>query len=198
MTKADGKKFPIIPVAIAGSVVVLLLVVGGFAYAAHMEQEDSFCGSCHTQPETTFLQRATAAQPVDMASYHMMLKGKDCIDCHAGAGLGGHLAAELQGALNAFHWYTGTAIQPAVLITPISDATCLSCHQAVTGERSLNNHFHGDMTKWQAADPNAGSCVSCHSGHSTASTLPASYSTDQIQDQAVCDACHSAIRKGTD
>lgn len=187
-------KFPLLTIAIAAVAVVLLLAVGGFVYAGHMDQDNAFCGSCHTQPETTYLQRDAAPQPVDMASYHIMLKGKDCIDCHSGSGLTGRLAAEFQGALNAWHYFTGTAVQPAVLVHPISDATCLKCHQNVTSERSLENHFHGDLAKWQAADPRAGTCVSCHSGHSTTNNLPASYATDQAQDKPVCDACHIAIR----
>jgi nitrate/TMAO reductase-like tetraheme cytochrome c subunit len=190
------KKSPLLPLAISAILVVLLLAAGGFAYASNMDQNNTFCGSCHTQPETSYLQRATAPQPVDMASYHILYKGKRCIDCHSGAGLTGRLAAEFQGALNALHWYTGTAVQPAVLVHPISDATCLKCHQKVTAERSLENHFHGDLAKWQAADPQAGSCVSCHSGHATTSNLVASFSTDQAQDKAVCDACHLAIRSG--
>lgn len=30
-------------------------VVGGFAFAANQESHDPFCGSCHTQPETSYL-----------------------------------------------------------------------------------------------------------------------------------------------
>jgi hypothetical protein len=192
------KKFPILFTVIAGVVLVLLLAGGGFAFAASMEQNNSFCGSCHTQPESTNLSRSQAAQPVDMASYHIIMKGKNCIDCHAGPGLTGRMSAELQGALNAFHWFTGTAVQPAKLIQPIADGNCLQCHQDVTRDRARNNHFHGLLVKWQAADPNAGHCVSCHSGHSTTSSLPANFRADQRQDQAVCDACHRAIRRGDD
>ncbi len=197
-TKPARKKSLLLPILISLAVLILLLTAGGFVYAASQETNNAFCASCHSQPETEFLQRANAPQPVDMASYHMMLKGKDCIDCHAGPGLLGRMAAEFQGALNALHWYTGTAVQPAVLVHPISDAICLKCHQNVTRDRDLNNHFHGELAKWQKADPNAGTCVTCHPGHSTAANLPASFSADQAQDQAACDACHNAIRKGTD
>ena len=108
----------------------------------------------------------------------------------------GRLAAELQGAQNAFHWYTGTAVQPAKLTAPVGDDACLKCHENVTTQRGRNNHFHGFMTRWQAADPNAGHCVSCHSGHSTTTgTAQTNFTTQQV-DQPVCDSCHRAIRRG--
>ena len=38
------------------------------------------------------------------------------------------------GARNAFKWYTGTAVQPAVLTSPIGDGNCLKCHQDVVSQ----------------------------------------------------------------
>jgi nitrate/TMAO reductase-like tetraheme cytochrome c subunit len=72
-------------------------VVGGFAYAANQESHDPFCGSCHTQPETSYLERSTSAQQVDLASYHTTQNTK-CIDCHSGKGVFGRIKAELEGA----------------------------------------------------------------------------------------------------
>jgi hypothetical protein len=188
------KKFPLIPVIVAIAIAGVLLTASGFAFAATQEQNDSFCGSCHTQPESTFLQRSAAARAVDLASFHTAKK-TNCIDCHSGAGVTGRLAAELQGAQNAFHWYTGTAVQPAKLTAPVGDDSCLKCHANVTNQRSRNNHFHGFMARWQAADPNAGHCVSCHSGHSTSSGTAQSNFTGRQVTQPVCDACHRAIRR---
>ncbi len=190
-----AKKFPILLVILIVGVVGVLLAGSGFAFAATQEQNDSFCGSCHTQPESTFLQRSAAAQSVDLASFHTAKK-TNCIDCHSGAGVGGRLAAELQGAQNAFHWYTGSAVQPAKLTVPVGDDSCLKCHENVTTQRARNNHFHGLMTRWQAADPNAGNCVSCHSGHSTTTGTAQTNFTNQQVDQPVCDSCHRAIRRG--
>ncbi len=125
------KKFPLIPVIIAVAVVGLLLAGGGFAFAATQETHDPFCASCHTQPKSTFFERSQAAQAVDLASYHTSQETK-CIDCHSGPGVTGRVQAELLGARNALAWYTGTAVQPAVLTSPISDANCLKCHQDIT------------------------------------------------------------------
>src|SRR5512146_2330441 len=112
------KRFPLIPVLIAAALVVVLLAGGGFAFAATQESNDAFCASCHTQPETTYLQRSTGAQPPDLASFHTGQNTR-CIDCHSGPGIFGRMSAELMGARNALLWYTGKAVQPAVLNYPI-------------------------------------------------------------------------------
>ncbi len=180
----------------SGKLIILLVVLAlaaiftaaGFTFAASQEQHDSFCASCHTQPETTFYGRSTAGTPVDLASFHTAHQ-TNCINCHSGQGITGRMLAELIGARNALKWYTGTAIQPAVMTYAIGDQNCLKCHQAVTqrgftpqeqitvpggssgegegeGEgEGRNNHWHQFMARWQAASPTAGTCVSCHSGH---------------------------------
>ncbi len=197
----------------AALVVILAFTVGGFAFAANQETHDPFCASCHTQPESTFVQRSTTTPPVDLASYHTTQKNL-CIDCHSGEGVAGRLQAELMGAYNAAKWFTGTAVQPAVVVFPITDSHCVKCHQDVTQQgftpqtsmtipgastggrerEGRNNHWHAFLTRWQVADPNAGSCISCHAGHATDGNTQNGFLNAQNV-QATCDACHRAIRR---
>jgi nitrate/TMAO reductase-like tetraheme cytochrome c subunit len=171
-----------------------VLIASGFGFAANMEQKDSFCASCHTQPETTYFARSTAAQPVDLASAHTP-KETRCIDCHSGSGVPGRVSAELLGARNAALWYSGNAIQPAKLTAPIGDGNCLKCHQQVTVQRDRSNHFHYFLTRWQAADPNAATCVTCHPGHSTDVDVQQRYlNTPKVEQQ--CQACHNTLGGG--
>ena len=107
------------------------------------------------------------------------------------------------------------AVQPAVLTVPIADQNCLKCHQAITqrgytpqeqisvpGIRSRRggeeeggpNHWHENLARWQATASNAGTCTSCHAGHSTGSTVQAGF-MDGNTVQAVCDACHQVLRR---
>ena len=201
--KSPRKKFPWTPVLIVG-VILILLPASGFGYAAVQESHDSFCGSCHTQPESTYLQRSKAAQPVDLASYHTE-KSTRCIDCHSGAGVVGRLQAEMMGAENAFRWYTGTAAQPAPLTHPITDSHCLKCHQQVTSENYVpqnqalggegeaqNGHWHVFLPRWQAQSANAGTCVSCHTGHTTDGSVQLLYLNKQ-HTEAVCEGCHQVL-----
>jgi nitrate/TMAO reductase-like tetraheme cytochrome c subunit len=186
-------------------IIVIAVPVGGFAYAAQQEQHDAFCSSCHTQPESTFYNRSIAAQPVDLASAHRV-KNTNCIDCHSGVGLPGRLSAEVLGAQNAFKFYTKTAIQPAVLTVPIYDVNCLKCHQQVTSQgggqggtrirgEGKPNHYHEFLPRWQAADPNAGGCTSCHNGHLIETGGQFKYQNN-AQTQAVCEACHAVLHEG--
>jgi hypothetical protein len=207
------KKLAVIPVLLLAGVVFVLVAAGGFAFAASQESHDPFCASCHTQPETTFFQRSTATQPTDLASFHTT-KNSLCIDCHSGQGTFGRVQAELMGTRNAFKWYTGTAVQPAVVTYPIGDQYCLKCHQNVTtrgfspqeqitvpgarnggGEREGgNNHWHERLAQWQETSPTAGKCVNCHSGHAVDTSSQNGFMTAQNV-QAECNACHQVLRQ---
>ena len=188
------RKFPIFLTLVGLVVLGGIFAAGGFAFAATQEQNDSFCASCHTQPESTFYQRSIAAQSADLASAHTP-KDTRCIDCHSGPGLNGRVQAELLGARNAFMWYSGAAVQPAKLTSPIGDPNCLKCHQQETGREGRDNHFHAFLARWQASDPNAGGCVSCHGGHSTDGSADTRF-LNQAATQQVCDACHRVLGQG--
>jgi Doubled CXXCH motif (Paired_CXXCH_1) len=177
-------------------VVGIVLVASGFAFAATQEQHDSFCSSCHTQPESTFYQRSIATSPVDLASAHIPDKTR-CIDCHSGVGITGRMKAELLGAHNALAFYSGTAVQPAKLTHPIGDENCLKCHQNTVSQANIdiNNHFHAFLPRWQAVDPNAAKCVTCHAGHSTDGEASIAF-LNRTTTQGVCESCHRALGAG--
>jgi predicted CXXCH cytochrome family protein len=107
----------------------------------------------------------------------------------------GRIQAEMMGARNALLWYTHTAVQPAKVTYPIGDANCLKCHSEVTLARDQNNHFHYFLARWQAADGNAGKCISCHGGHSTDGTADSAFLTES-QVTPVCQACHQLLQVG--
>jgi nitrate/TMAO reductase-like tetraheme cytochrome c subunit len=206
--------FAVVPVLLGVAILLVLGAAGGFAFAATQESHDSFCASCHTQPETTFFQNSTAAQPTDLAAFHKT-KTTSCINCHSGQGILGRMQAELLGARNAFKWYSGTAIQPAVLMYPIGDQNCLKCHQNVTDRgfapqeqitvpglaaggregEGRPNHWHAFLTRWQTATPTAGTCVSCHSGHAAGTTAQTGF-MDAQKVETTCNACHQVLRTG--
>jgi nitrate/TMAO reductase-like tetraheme cytochrome c subunit len=216
--KPGRRKFPLLLALLGAVVLALVLAGGGFAFAATQEQHDPFCASCHTQPESAFYQNSVGSQPVDLASVHTTYKTR-CIDCHSGAGLTGRVQAEIMGARNALRFITHTDVQPARLTQPIGDENCLKCHPTVTARQGAgqgqpgqdqrqgegegggegrgglgpNNHYHINLARWQAADPTARGCVSCHGGH-TAGSSAATKFTSATQYQPVCDACHKVLR----
>ena len=213
--KSDLKKhrrFRILYVVIGLAAFGLLFTIAGFTFAATQEQHDSFCASCHTEPESTFVTRSIAAQPADLASFHTTQQVK-CIDCHSGVGATGRISAELMGARNALLWYSGRAQQPAVLTFPIRDENCLKCHTDVLQTRFTpkeqitvpglrggresgpNNHWHTFLSRWQATDASAGACTSCHGGHPTDGAAATGFMVSTAVEQE-CNACHQVMRRG--
>lgn len=173
-----------------------LIASSSFLFSVHSEENDAFCASCHTQPETTYYERTLAASPVDLASsHHAKNTPVKCIDCHSAPGLTGRISAVSLGASDAIKWYAGSAIQPAPLTVAISDANCLVCHQNTVVTTDFNMHFHRFLARWQRADSNAASCVSCHTAHTTDGDSSIGYLQAQRTTQ-ICQDCHRALGAG--
>lgn len=174
--------------------VVLLFGVGTFTFAASMEEKDSFCASCHTEPESTYYTRGQQQTPVDLATFHQTKQNR-CIDCHSGAGVPGRLVAMLIGARNAAAYFTKTAKQPAPLLFPIGDVNCTKCHAETTRATDFNQHFHAYLSRWQAADPSAATCVSCHTGHATDGDSSIQF-LNRARAEGICQKCHQVLGGG--
>jgi hypothetical protein len=212
---AGRKPFLIVSCLVAAAALAIFLGVAAFIYGATQEGHDVFCTSCHSQPETTYYQREVAADAVDMASYHSAGHAR-CIDCHSGPGVSGRIQAELLGARNAVKWYSGTAVQPAVLDNPIPDQNCLKCHQDVTGkgfspkeamkaperggeddDEAPRNHWHVNLARWQKTSTKAGTCLSCHPAHATGGDPNNGFMNSKTV-RSTCSACHKVLRHGDD
>jgi predicted CXXCH cytochrome family protein len=169
-----------------------LLTAGGFALAANLERRDSFCASCHTEPESTYYQRSLV-KAVDLAAAHAAEWAR-CIDCHSGAGVPGRLRAELAGARHILAHISRSEAHPGSLQGRYPDENCLKCHQQALARQEFDNHFHTYLAQWQKSDPLATGCASCHPGHVTDSSARAKFLTE-ARTLAVCVACHQALEK---
>ena len=185
------------------AVFALLCIAGGtYVASAHFEENDGNCASCHSLPETTYVARAQASAPVDLASAHAALaqahsgqSGARCIDCHSGPGLNGRVAAMSVGARDVVTWLAGSATQPARQSAPLPDQNCLKCHSAVLSAAGFDNHMHRFLTRWQTADPTAASCASCHTSHTTDGSAPIKF-LNQDRATTECKRCHVALGVG--
>ena len=179
------------PVVGAIAAVVFVLVIGSFGFAATKEENNAFCASCHTQPETTYYERFQSGQVNTLSTFHNTKEVK-CIDCHSGSGVGGRVSAILLGSRNAVAYLTHTAKQPAPLTVPIGDSNCLKCHTETMTRQGFDNHYHEFLARWQSVDVNAAGCVDCHSSHTTNGDQKIQF-LNQTQTEQVCTACHNAI-----
>ncbi len=173
---------------------LIILSTATAVTAMQFENRDDFCASCHSEPEATYFQRE-AANAVDLASFHAT-KDVHCIDCHSGPGLvPGRISALTLGAKDLLAWVTGTARQPAIHTRPIDDANCLKCHEQVTQQLEFNNHFHVFLSRWQAVDKNAATCVSCHQSHPTDGEAQLAF-LNRDHTVSVCQSCHQTLGGG--
>lgn len=196
---------------------ILLVSVGiaalatGTTVATELEKDDTFCASCHTEPETTYVARSTfalGAAALDLASYHHAntesiitptVPNMRCVDCHQGEGIVGRGIVLSLAAYDALKHFTGTSKQPATIVFTIQNEACLKCHDTEVRQFAdqptkpfiLDNHYH-----YKYFQPGAPSmqCVACHPAH-----LEASH-TNKFQLRRVtipvCEDCHRFEGKG--
>lgn len=149
------------PLFVGGLFLALIFFGGvGFVVASALEEQDSFCVSCHTTPETTYYNRAyisldnptLAVNDLSTEHYHLAQEaGKQpfgCISCHRGdASLGHRISTLALAARDTVTYVTGnensqiekTDIKEAWL----PNASCVGCHTPLLlSVKGLNNHFH--------------------------------------------------------
>lgn len=179
-----------------GIIAIALFVFGSGAIftGTQFENHDSFCSSCHTQPETKYYQRESDTTPVDLASFHAT-KNVRCIDCHSGKGVIGRMSAIALGGRDLLAFLSRNYKQPAPLTRPISDADCYKCHADIGQRQNFNNHFHVFLPQWQAKDPNAAGCVDCHQSHTTNGQASLAF-LNQSDTTQVCQRCHNFAGAG--
>ncbi len=188
------RRFPVrTPVLLGILALILLAPTAVMGVSFQLEDSDSFCASCHSQPEATYYQRSLAS-PVDLATVHRQKDGTRCIDCHAGSGLNGRIGAFLVGSGDLLRWVTRTARQPAPIVYPIRDDNCLKCHAATPATQDFNRHFHAFLARWQAIDSTAAGCVDCHTAHTTDGDPTIGY-LQQQRTVAVCQRCHDTLNQ---
>ncbi len=188
----------------------LLLVILSTALVAgavQLENHDSFCASCHTEPESTYYERTQAETPSDLASAHVLYdEPVRCIDCHSKPGTEGRAQALWQGAQDVLAYVAGDYHEPAITQNPLGDAPCLQCHtqpsrdNPITPEEDANliysnSHFHWvEYTEaWLREAPNpSGVCGTCHESH-TENTLAALGYRYMPDVNTACDDCHLVL-----
>ena len=190
------QKYLSIPLVLAGVVTIVFALVvtsGGTAYALHQENNDAFCASCHTQPESQYFQQSQAQTPVTLAAFHAQ-KNVRCIDCHSGGGPFGRLKGLEQGAQDIIPYYSGHYTQPAVTTHPLSDDSCIKCHLESVTNGNFNNHYHFFLSRWQSVDSKAAHCVDCHTSHVQNPAGQSFLAVATVQN--VCEQCHAVLAEG--
>ncbi|MCC7209980.1 MAG: hypothetical protein IT323_21940, partial [Anaerolineae bacterium] len=145
------------------------LAGGGYAVATALEEQDTFCISCHTAPEITYFNRAhieldhpdMPAQDLSTAHYTAAKAAGEapfrCIDCHRGDSSVGHrVAAIALGARDVGTFALGRD-NPAIEkfrtgSAWLANASCATCHaDSLARLDGINNHFHSYLPETRLA-----------------------------------------------
>jgi predicted CXXCH cytochrome family protein len=199
-------KLVIAPGVVIG--VLVVLAIGGAGVSLLLENQNSFCASCHTEPESKYYQQSLQTNVTTLASFHNQ-KQTNCIDCHSGGGPLGRAQGLQQGIDDLLIYWSGNYHQPAITSNPLGDDSCLKCHAAVLtrgrgsppspiqnpvqarGNRANDGHYHQFLQRWQAADPRAAHCVNCHTSHTDGPANVGYMTADPVSQ--VCDGCHRGL-----
>lgn len=189
----------------------LLLSSAGFVVVTALEEQDTFCASCHTVPEITYFNRAyfaldNPAQPVpDLSTAHYKAAKADntafkCIECHRGdAGLPHRISTLGLAAYDTLIYLTGredAAIEKQKTKSGwLANASCVGCHsETLLKLDGINNHFHTYLPQAQDALGKGGVIVvgealataRAATGEQSAPAL------ETISVRALCSDCHQA------
>lgn len=194
-----------LPALLAVVVLGIGAAAAGVTVASEMEKDNNFCGSCHTEPETTYLTRfamALSDRAPDLAAFHYrhsqsvitpQIDKIRCVDCHVGEGVLGRATVLSLAAFDAFKYYTRTARQPAQIVFNVQNEACVKCHEQDVKKFAdspvrpfiIDNHFH--YKYYQPGAPPV-TCTDCHIAHQEGSELN-QYQFRKIT-VPVCEACH--------
>jgi len=176
------------------AVVAFVLAAGVYTTGVQLEANDSFCASCHVEPETTFYQASLApVAAVTLAAFHA---GKQtlCVDCHSRQWIPGRLWAQWGGLQNLLAYRSGHYRNLSETTRPVGDGGCTKCHSDLTWVSERPGHYHSPWLRWRwrAADAPANTCEACHPSHEAVAPA-ADHFMDAGRNETQCDACHDAI-----
>ncbi len=184
------------------AVFAVVAAVVGIGGGILLENNDQFCSSCHSQPETTYYERSQQSDPTDLASLHHF-KETRCIDCHSGQGFLSRIVGVFRfGVADTLAFYSGNYHNPAVTTRPLSNTACTKCHDlgALSGgnaEPGGQNHFHSAnlQAAWLAAGGPVNRCNVCHPPHQQIGGATTIYTSQDVVNNG-CSICHSLLREG--
>ena len=168
--------------------------------ATVLEEHDSFCIACHTVPESTYYDRATAAMSApnaDLATYHYLQAQQKnesftCISCHRGdSSIGGRVQTLSLGARDAVVFLSGKAdstIEKTQIYRPdLVNAACISCHTAtLLTMKGTPSHMHNFLPQTAALVASGSQLATPTSGRNRFARLR---TVDVTLD---CTSCHLA------
>jgi hypothetical protein len=174
---------------------IMGLLSAGTAYTigTRLESNDTFCASCHVEPETTYVHASlNPAEATTLAAFHAGVE-TNCIDCHSRKWFPGRLWAHLGGLKNLVAYASARYRDPSVTTRPVGDPGCSKCHSDLTWVNERPGHYHSPWLRrrWQTEGGPLNTCEVCHPSHEFVASADAQFMDNELIEQQ-CEGCHDA------
>jgi len=165
-----------------------------------MENNNRFCASCHTEPESAYYARTLQVAATDLATLHTS-EGVRCIDCHSGQGSMARVVGLVDyGMRDTLAFYSGRYNSPAITTRPLDNTSCTKCHDPAVlvsqgmGEEGSRGHYHEPNlhAMWQQAGGPVNRCAACHPAHPQAGSAATLFTSIEIASRG-CQDCHRSL-----
>jgi hypothetical protein len=163
----------------------------GMVVTDHLEQDNTFCTSCHLHEEKFSQFHPVQGQRITLAAAHNIAGDLNvkCIDCHIGATFTDKVVIKAVAARDTVAYLVGAFQEPNHLRYPLGNRTCLKCHtsggQSATDDKAFHNatyHFNMPLL-----------CDQCHTVHPQAD-VSSRFLRQQIV-QPLCHECHQRLEQ---
>jgi len=163
----------------------------GMVVTDHLEQDNTFCTSCHLHEEKFRQFHPVQGQRLTLAAAHNIdgALNVKCIDCHIGATFTDKVIIKAIAARDTVAYLVGAFQEPDDLRHPLGNRTCLKCH--TTGGRNPEDDKAFHHATYHFNMPLL--CDQCHTVHPQANA-----STRFLRPQVVqplCQECHARIEQ---
>ena len=170
------------------------MLIVSYSISAFVEAEDTFCISCHTEPEITYYNDSQNKNAKEtLAAFH---GGKDtkCIDCHSRPNITGKLWAQINGLKHAIVYLSGDYEPVSKTSRPVGESGCTKCHSEIFWSLERPSHYHSPLLKddWKKAGGPSNLCEVCHPSHLKKSTEENNFMVRKEMHKQ-CKKCHKAI-----
>lgn len=143
-----------------------IVIIVSTTFAEFVESNDSFCASCHVQPEKQYYLNSLQMIPRDLASFHAK-KDINCIDCHSKPWITGRLISQFHGFKNFLTYKSGDFQKFNKTTNPVGSQACTKCHSDLFWSTDRSGHHHSPpmQAEWEQKGGPQNTCESCHDSH---------------------------------
>lgn len=174
-------------------VIILFLPVPAYILVDNavfiLEKDNRFCIACHLHEEKYKDFTASGDDVKSLVGRHYSTKEVRCIDCHKGEGVLERAMVLGVAGVDTFVYFLGMHEEPEEMRFPLTDRTCLKCHEDdMVPKGSYSSKYH-ELT------PHANlaiRCAKCHISHIKGGARNLHFLVEDLV-LPICRDCHPSM-----